>query len=215
MKESVASHHRRWVVALILLTSTTGVVDAASVLGLGRVFTGNMTGNLLFLGFSLARAQDVSIAASVLAVGGFTFGAGGGSRIVRAPGGCRWGFAVELLLLICAFALAALAWRVPLRDEGLLVLLAAALGIQGAVARGVLGKVSTVVLTSTLMAATADLVSEHTTSTTVQRIAAIAAMLTGAIAGALLLRRGLCWPIGAGALLVSLALALTWRAAPR
>jgi uncharacterized membrane protein YoaK (UPF0700 family) len=213
MKESVASHDRRWVVALILLTFTTGVVDAASVLGLGRVFTGNMTGNLLFLGFSLARAQDVSIVASVLAVGGFIFGAGGGSRIARAPDGSRWGFGVELVLLICAFALAASGWRTPLRDEALLVLLAAALGIQGAVARDVIGKVSTVVLTSTLIAATADLVSEHTTSTTVQRVAAIGAMLTGAIVGALLLRGGLCWPIGAGAALVSLALALTWRAA--
>ena len=32
---------------LLVLTSVTGVVDAISVLGLGRVFTANMTGNVV------------------------------------------------------------------------------------------------------------------------------------------------------------------------
>src|SRR5438128_1590689 len=40
---------------LLLLTVTTGLIDAVSVLGLGRVFTANMTGNVVFLGFALAR----------------------------------------------------------------------------------------------------------------------------------------------------------------
>jgi hypothetical protein len=33
---------------LLLLSTTTGLVDAASVLGLGKVFTANMTGNVVF-----------------------------------------------------------------------------------------------------------------------------------------------------------------------
>ncbi len=37
-------------VLLLLLTATTGVVDAVSVLALGRVFVANMTGNVVFLG---------------------------------------------------------------------------------------------------------------------------------------------------------------------
>ena len=41
-----------WV--LVVLTMTTGLVDAVSVLGLGRVFTANMTGNVVFLGFATA-----------------------------------------------------------------------------------------------------------------------------------------------------------------
>jgi uncharacterized membrane protein YoaK (UPF0700 family) len=39
---------------LVVLTVTTGLVDAVSVLGLGRVFTANMTGNIVFLGFTAA-----------------------------------------------------------------------------------------------------------------------------------------------------------------
>jgi uncharacterized membrane protein YoaK (UPF0700 family) len=39
---------------LVALTVTTGLIDAVSVLGLGRVFTANMTGNIVFLGFGLA-----------------------------------------------------------------------------------------------------------------------------------------------------------------
>jgi uncharacterized membrane protein YoaK (UPF0700 family) len=41
---------------LLLLSATTGLVDAVSVLGLGKVFTANMTGNVVFLAFALARA---------------------------------------------------------------------------------------------------------------------------------------------------------------
>jgi uncharacterized membrane protein YoaK (UPF0700 family) len=45
----------RWLFAgLFVLTAVTGVVDATSYLGLGRVFTANMTGNVLLLGFDAA-----------------------------------------------------------------------------------------------------------------------------------------------------------------
>src|SRR5438477_9198953 len=40
--------------ALLVLTFTTGLVDAVSYLGLGRVFTANMTGNIVLLGFGVA-----------------------------------------------------------------------------------------------------------------------------------------------------------------
>ena len=41
---------------LLTLTFVTGIVDAVSVLGFGRVFTANMTGNVVFLAFALAGA---------------------------------------------------------------------------------------------------------------------------------------------------------------
>src|SRR5215210_7629086 len=41
------------VVALVGLTFVTGVIDAVSFLGLGHVFTANMTGNVVLLGFAL------------------------------------------------------------------------------------------------------------------------------------------------------------------
>ena len=40
--------------ALLVLTFSTGLVDAVSYLGLGRVFTANMTGNIVLLGFGIA-----------------------------------------------------------------------------------------------------------------------------------------------------------------
>jgi Protein of unknown function (DUF1275) len=40
--------------ALSLLTVVTGLVDAACYLGLGRVFTANMTGNVVLLAFGAA-----------------------------------------------------------------------------------------------------------------------------------------------------------------
>jgi uncharacterized membrane protein YoaK (UPF0700 family) len=42
---------------LLALTAVTGFVDAVSYLALGHVFTANMTGNVVFLGFAMAAAQ--------------------------------------------------------------------------------------------------------------------------------------------------------------
>jgi uncharacterized membrane protein YoaK (UPF0700 family) len=52
---------------LLLLTVATGVVDAVSLLALGRVFIANMTGNVVFIGFALAGAPGFSLIASLLA----------------------------------------------------------------------------------------------------------------------------------------------------
>ena len=46
---------------LLTLTFTTGLIDAASYLGLGRVFTANMTGNVVLLGFGLAGAAGLPV----------------------------------------------------------------------------------------------------------------------------------------------------------
>ena len=46
---------------LMVLTVTTGVIDAVSYVGLGHVFTANMTGNVVFIGFALAGAEGVSV----------------------------------------------------------------------------------------------------------------------------------------------------------
>src|SRR6185437_8339890 len=41
---------------LLTLTVVTGVVDAVSILALGRVFVANMTGNVVFAAFALVGA---------------------------------------------------------------------------------------------------------------------------------------------------------------
>lgn len=57
---------------LLGLTFATGLVGAYSYLRLGHVFVANMTGNVVFFGFALARAEWFSIRASVLALAAFT-----------------------------------------------------------------------------------------------------------------------------------------------
>ena len=58
------------VVSLLGLTFVTGVIDAISFLGLGRVFTANMTGNVVFLGFALGGgASDLSVTPFALRAG--------------------------------------------------------------------------------------------------------------------------------------------------
>jgi uncharacterized membrane protein YoaK (UPF0700 family) len=67
---------------LLLLTATTGVVDAVSILSLGRVFVANMTGNVVFVGFALVGAPGFSLAASLFALAGFLVGAFGGGAVI-------------------------------------------------------------------------------------------------------------------------------------
>src|SRR6202142_4155859 len=71
---------RRTVTALLALTVVTGLVDAVSYLRLGRVFVANMTGNVVFLGFSADPHSGLSAAASVIAIAGFVLGAFAGGR---------------------------------------------------------------------------------------------------------------------------------------
>ena len=46
--------------ALLLMTVVTGLVDAVSFLSLGHVFTANMTGSVVLLGFAAAGASGFS-----------------------------------------------------------------------------------------------------------------------------------------------------------
>src|SRR5919199_3517938 len=71
---------------LITLTFVTGLVDAVSFLKLGHVFTANMTGNVVFLGFALAGAGVVSPVNSLVALAAFLFGAVGGGRLAERFG---------------------------------------------------------------------------------------------------------------------------------
>ena len=46
---------------LLGLTVVSGLIDAVSYLGLGHVFTANMTGNVVVLGFAAAGAPGFSV----------------------------------------------------------------------------------------------------------------------------------------------------------
>jgi uncharacterized membrane protein YoaK (UPF0700 family) len=54
---AVKARQDRALVPLLLgMTVVSGAVDAVSILRLGHVFVANMTGNVVFLGFAIARA---------------------------------------------------------------------------------------------------------------------------------------------------------------
>jgi uncharacterized membrane protein YoaK (UPF0700 family) len=72
--------------ALLVLTFTTGLVDAVSFLGLGRVFTANMTGNIIFLGFGIAGSGGLPVLAPLISLASFLLGAGAGGVLAERIG---------------------------------------------------------------------------------------------------------------------------------
>src|ERR1700722_19524427 len=60
---------------LLALTLLSGLVDAVCYLGLGRVFTANMTGNIVVLGFAVAGARGFSVTATLTSLAFFLAGA--------------------------------------------------------------------------------------------------------------------------------------------
>src|SRR6476660_111578 len=99
---------------MLVLTVLTGVVDAVSILSLGRVFVANMTGNVVFVGFALAGAAGFSLAAPLSALGAFLVGAAIGGAAADRLGAHRGRLlarvaAGELGLVLAALAAAAVA----------------------------------------------------------------------------------------------------------
>lgn len=178
---------------LLVLTVSTGVVDAVSILKLGRVFVANMTGNVVFIGFALAGAPGFSLAASLIALGGFLLGARLGGLAVRRRTTDRRRLlcdvtAAEFVLVGLAAAVATLAGT-PLTSavtDWLVVLVALGLGIQNAAVRHLaVPDLTTSVLTMTLTGIAADLRAGRP-RVVVRRALSVAAMLAGAYVGALL-----------------------------
>jgi uncharacterized membrane protein YoaK (UPF0700 family) len=129
---------------VLMLTWAAGSVDAISYLGLGRVFTANMTGNAVLLGLAIGQGQGFAALRSVVALAGFAIGAAIGAVIVeRAPKGGEWPPGVSAALAVEGVILGifALAWHFPwaVRSGGvvyaLIALSAVAMGIQSAAIR--------------------------------------------------------------------------------
>jgi len=65
-----STRDRRLPGVLLILTAVTGVVDAVSILALGRVFVANMTGNVVFAGFAPVSALGLAAGLLTVAFGG-------------------------------------------------------------------------------------------------------------------------------------------------
>jgi uncharacterized membrane protein YoaK (UPF0700 family) len=178
--------------ALLLgLTLVTGLVDAVSILSLGRVFVANMTGNVVFIGFAVAGAPGFSLSASLVALAGFLVGALVGGAITRSQGRdrvvmLRTATLAELALVVAA-VIVAIDGSEPFGSghrDALAALVALAMGIQNSVARRLaVPDMTTSVLTMTLTGIAADL-RRNRGAPLLRRILSVVAMLASAVAGA-------------------------------
>jgi len=205
---------------LLLLTFTTGLVDAVSFLGLGRVFTANMTGNVVFLGFGIAGGAGLPVVAPLVSLGAFLAGAGGGGVLASRMGERHLShvaraLTIEVSLVAVAALIAAVVNVRPSEVSGdiLIALLAFAMGVRNATVRRIgVPDLTTTVLTMTLTGLAADSpLFGGSGSGSARRIAAVLTMLTGGLAGALLLKTSLVLPLAAAAGLAAAAVLVAAR----
>ena len=183
---------------LLLLTVVAGAVDAVSYLALGHVFVVNMTGNVVFLGFAAAGAAEISLRATLTAMGAFLVGSIAGGRLalrLAADPGRLLGVATIIKIVFVAVALAVVVAVAGKLDDThrdvVIALLAFAMGVQNASARRIgIPDLTTTVLTLTLTAIAADSTLAGGTNPRLKwRLLAVGSMLLGAFAGGLLVLR--------------------------
>lgn len=180
---------------MLALTFSTGVIDAVGYLGLDKVFTGNMTGNVVILGMAIAGAPDLPIVGPLIALFAFMAGAAIAGRSLKGrPAG--WSslntslFGVVGLVLLAS---ALIAFLGDPRPEWLTWIVTGALGLamglQAGTARHVgVADVTTVVVTSTIVGLAYDSVfGGGGNKNWARRAGAILLIGAGAVVGALLL----------------------------
>ncbi|MBP2301835.1 YoaK family protein [Azospirillum picis] len=192
---------------LMLLSVTTGLVDATSVLGLDKVFTANMTGNIVFLGFAAAGTPGFDVAPYLVAIVAFLTGALVGGRTGQAHAGRpmrHWLLVAACIEAGLLWAAAGLAW---LREGGaaghaafygIILLTALAMGFRNATIRQLkVPDLTTTVLTLTLTGLAADSrLAGGANPNWGRRIGSVAAIFAGAAIGAtLVLNGGLAAPL--------------------
>lgn len=199
---------------LLLLSVTTGFIDAISVLGLGKVFTANMTGNIVFLGFAAAGLPDFHATSYLCAIAAFLVGALAAGKAARLYAGRpigRW-------LMTAAAVEAGLLWIAAVVAHGfdivnqspnwqlltIIALSATAMGFRNATIRQLkVPDLTTTVLTLTLTGIAADSsLAGGSNPNWLRRISGVLAIFLGATIGAILVMHwGLSLPlVAAGAL---------------
>jgi uncharacterized membrane protein YoaK (UPF0700 family) len=193
-------------VALMVQTAVTGLVDAISFLGFG-VFTANMTGNVVFIGFAVAGAPGLSIPRSLTSLIAFLIGAVIGGRLAGSLSSTSrrtWlvTSAVAEALLLFAGALLFLGFHSgiatpPSGVYAVIILTAVAMGLRNATVRRLaVPDVTTTVLTLTLTGLAADSSPAGGNNPRIgRRIASVLLMFAGAFLGAWLIRFNLALPL--------------------
>jgi uncharacterized membrane protein YoaK (UPF0700 family) len=193
----------------MLLSVTTGLVDATSVLGLDKVFTANMTGNIVFLGFAAAGTPGFDVAPYLTAICAFLIGA----LVAGRTGKAHAGRPLRLWLLSAAAIEAGLLWLAALLAwlrqggeaashsagfYGIILLTALAMGFRNATIRQLkVPDLTTTVLTLTLTGLAADSrLAGGADTNWIRRIGSVVAIFIGAAIGAALVTHsGLAAPL--------------------
>ena len=181
---------------MLALTFSTGIADAVGYLGLDKVFTANMTGNVVILGMALAGADDLPVIGPLVALFAFMLGAAIGGRVLR-PVKVGWTTRTTVLFSIVGTVMVGLAIALFVNDgpppapyeyifTGFFALV---MGVQAATARHIAVKdVTTVVVTSTITGLAADSrLAGGSGQPWFRRAGAILLIGVGALVGALLL----------------------------
>lgn len=152
---------------VLLLSLAAGSADAAGFIGLGHVFTSNMTGNTVLLGIAIGQGHIADTARSFYVIVVFMFGVALGARAGRSVADQDWpGLAARLIgLEKIILLLFAIGWTFTLRgnetwDDALLTLLAIAMALQSvALTRLRVPGIGTTAITSTITALAMGVVS--------------------------------------------------------
>jgi uncharacterized membrane protein YoaK (UPF0700 family) len=205
---------RSLLAVLIGMTLLSGLVDAVCYLGLGRVFTANMTGNVVLIGFAVAGAPGCSVPASLTSLGLFLVGALAGGLISNRSRRRSRLFVTALSIeavFVAAAAVIAFAASTVATGWGRytdIAILAFAMGVRNSIIRRLaIPDMTTTVLTLTLTGLAADSRLVGGTSPRAgRRTTAVVMMFLGAFLGAwLYLHHGAGLPlaISAGAAAVA------------
>jgi uncharacterized membrane protein YoaK (UPF0700 family) len=187
---------------VVLLTLTTGAVDAASFLALGSVFSSVITGNLVLLGVAAGAARPELAVHSGVALAGYMAGVLAGAPLAGRGhhSGGTWPPSVTVTLTVELMILTAfsIGWELAGgRPSGtgqlaLVAVLAAAMGLQAAAVRR-LGQMSTTYLTSTLTALVAGLATGSKPEGMARSVGVLATIIVGAVAASAVLREARVW----------------------
>ena len=211
------------VVTLGALTVVSGFADAVSFLGLGHVFTANMTGNVILLGFAAAGAPGFSVGASLCAFAAFVVGAVAGGRLARRVQPLRNLLLVAMVIeAACTASAAVIAGAVPAVGSGwpryaIIALLALGVGQRNSAVRRVgVPDMSTTVLTTALTGlASNSLLAGGTNPHARLAWTTILCLFGGALVGAvLLLHAGAAWSLGVAAGIVAVTAVFYIREVP-
>jgi uncharacterized membrane protein YoaK (UPF0700 family) len=193
-------------VLLVLLTFGAGATDIVGFLGMEKVFTANMTGNIVLFGLAAGEAHGVDLARCGIATLAFALGLYAGFRVAGRtdpehvwPARVTAVLCVVLALQTVFLAGWALAGAEP-HGAGLLALIAlssTAMGAQTAAARSMAADgVTTTFVTGTLTSIMGGLTVGQTAAAGLRTSVIVALAAGAAVAGALMAHA----PVAAAAL---------------